>query len=49
MLAGWPGTIVVVSHDRSFVEALDPTHALALPAERYDFWREEYLDDVALR
>ena len=49
MLAEWPGTIVVVSHDRSFVEALEPTHALALPTERYDFWREEYLDDVALR
>jgi ATPase subunit of ABC transporter with duplicated ATPase domains len=49
MLSGWPGTVVVVSHDRSFVEALDPTHALALPSERFDFWREEYLDDVALR
>ena len=49
MLGRWPGTIVVVSHDRSFVEALDPTHALQLPSERYDFWREEYLDDVALR
>jgi ATPase subunit of ABC transporter with duplicated ATPase domains len=49
MLARWPGTLVVVSHDRSFVEALEPTHALQLPSERYDFWREEYLDDVALR
>jgi ATPase subunit of ABC transporter with duplicated ATPase domains len=49
MLARWPGTLVVVSHDRSFVEALEPTHALQLPSERYDNWREEYLDDVALR
>ena len=49
MLARWPGTIVAVSHDRPFVEALAPTHALHLPDERYSFWREEYLDDVELR
>jgi ATPase subunit of ABC transporter with duplicated ATPase domains len=49
MLSAWPGTIVAVSHDRSFVAALEPTHALALPSERYDFWREEYLEDVAMR
>jgi ATPase subunit of ABC transporter with duplicated ATPase domains len=49
MLSEWPGTIVVVSHDRAFVEALGPTHALLLPEERFDFWREEYLDHVELR
>ena len=49
MLSIWPGTLVVVSHDRSFVAALEPTHALALPDERYDYWRDEYLDDVAIR
>ena len=49
MLSEWEGTIVAVSHDRAFVEALGPTHALQLPTERYDFWREEYLDDVAMR
>jgi len=49
MLSTWPGTLVVVSHDRPFVAALDPTHAFALPDERYDFWRDHYLDDVALR
>ncbi len=49
MLSAWPGTLVVVSHDRSFVAALEPTHAVALPDERYDYWRDEYLDDVALR
>jgi len=49
MLSAWPGTIVVVSHDRSFVAALEPTHALALPSERYDYWREEYLDEVGMR
>jgi ATPase subunit of ABC transporter with duplicated ATPase domains len=49
MLAQWSGTIVAVSHDRPFVEALAPTHALHLPDERYTFWREEYLDDIELR
>ncbi len=49
MLGRWPGTLVVVSHDRSFVESLQPTHALLLPTERFDFWREEYLDQVELR
>jgi len=49
MLSRWPGTLVVVSHDRAFVESLQPTHALLLPGERFDFWREEYLDQVELR
>jgi len=49
MLAGWAGTIVAVSHDRPFVEALSPTHALHLPEERYTLWRDDYLDEVELR
>lgn len=49
MLATWKGTIVAVSHDGPFVEALGPTHALHLPEERYGFWREEYLDHVEVR
>lgn len=49
MLSQWAGTIVAVSHDRSFVEALRPTHALVLPTERFGYWREEYLDLVELR
>jgi ATPase subunit of ABC transporter with duplicated ATPase domains len=49
MLGAWKGTIVAVSHDGPFVEALAPTHALHLPEERYGFWREEYLDLVEVR
>ena len=49
MLSGWPGTIVVVSHDRAFVEALDPNYCLRLPDEVFTHWREEYLDQVELR
>jgi ATPase subunit of ABC transporter with duplicated ATPase domains len=49
MLGAWPGTIVAVSHERGFVEALRPTYCLRLPEERYTHWREEYLDDVEMR
>ncbi|MGH9087877.1 MAG: ABC-F family ATP-binding cassette domain-containing protein [Acidimicrobiales bacterium] len=49
MLGRWPGTVIAVSHDRTFVEALEPTHALLLPDERYGYWRPEYLDQVEMR
>ncbi len=49
MLSRWQGTIVLVSHDRSFVAALDPTHALCLPEERFTYWREEFLDTVEMK
>ena len=49
MLGDWPGTIIAVSHERNFVEALRPTYCLRLPEERYTHWREEYLDDVEMR
>jgi ATPase subunit of ABC transporter with duplicated ATPase domains len=49
MLSVWKGTILAVSHDRPFVEALAPTHALHLPDELHTLWRQEYLDEVELR
>ena len=49
MLGEWPGTIIAVSHERGFVEALRPNYCLRLPEERYTHWREEYLDDVEMR
>jgi ATPase subunit of ABC transporter with duplicated ATPase domains len=49
MLVGWPGTVLAVSHERAFAESLDPTHAVLLPEEHVDLWREEYLDLVELR
>jgi len=49
MLGAWKGTIIAVSHDGPFVEALAPTHALHLPEERYGFWRDDYLDQVEVR
>jgi ATPase subunit of ABC transporter with duplicated ATPase domains len=49
MLSGWSGTIVAVSHDRAFVEALDPSYCLRLPEERFTHWSEDYLEDVEMR
>ncbi len=49
MLGAWPGTVVAVSHERGFVEALRPTHCLHLPEERFTHWREEYLGEVEMR
>ncbi len=49
MLSRWPGTIVVVSHQRDFVAALEPTHRLVLPEERFGHWDEAHLDDVERR
>jgi ATPase subunit of ABC transporter with duplicated ATPase domains len=49
MLSEWPGTIVVVSHDRAFVEALAPTHCLKLPDEVFTHWNDDYLDQVEMK
>ena len=47
-LAGWPGSMIIVSHDTSFVEALQPQKALVLPDGTLDWWSDDLLDLVAL-
>ena len=49
MLRSWRGTIIAVTHERGFVDALEPTHAVLLPEEYFDLWREEYVDMVEQR
>jgi ATPase subunit of ABC transporter with duplicated ATPase domains len=49
MLSQWPGTIVVVSHDRAFVKALQPTHSLKLPDEIFTHWDDAELDLVEMK
>ena len=47
-LAGWPGTMVIVSHDTPFVEELAPQRVLTMPDGGMDFWSEDLLELVAL-
>ena len=47
-LAAWPGTIVLVSHDAEFVEALGPDRVLAMPEGTVDYWDDDLLDLVSL-
>ena len=47
-LAGWPGSMILVSHDIEFVEALAPHRVLMMPDGTLDFWSDELLELVAL-
>ena len=47
-LAEWPGTMVIVSHDTEFVEALQPGRVLFMPEGRLDYWDAEFLDVVSM-
>jgi ATPase subunit of ABC transporter with duplicated ATPase domains len=47
-LGDWPGTMILVSHDTEFVEALRPNRVLLMPEGDLDYWDEELLDLVAL-
>src|ERR1035437_216929 len=49
MMRQWKGTIVAVSHEREFVEAMKPTHAILLPEEYFDLWRDDYMDLIERR
>ncbi len=47
-LGDWPGTMVIVSHDEEFVEALDPDRVLFMPEGTLDYWSEDLLELVSL-
>ena len=47
-LSSWPGSIVLVSHDAEFVDALAPDVALLLPDGTLDYWSNDLLDVVPL-
>ncbi|MEJ7583718.1 MAG: ABC-F family ATP-binding cassette domain-containing protein [Acidimicrobiales bacterium] len=47
-LAGWPGTLLLVSHDPDFVRELRPDRALLMPDGAIDHWSDDMLDLVAL-
>jgi len=47
-LAGWPGAMVVVSHDTEFVSELAPHRVLVMPEGTLDHWSDDLLDLVSL-
>ena len=47
-LSGWPGAMIIVSHDVEFVRALAPDRALLMPDGTLDYFSEEMLDLVEL-
>ena len=47
-LASWPGAMVIVSHDESFVHRLQPDRVLLMPDGELDYWSDDLLDLVAL-
>ena len=49
MMGQWKGTIVAVSHERDFVASMKPTHAVLLPEEYFDLWRDDYMDLIERR
>lgn len=47
-LSAWPGTLVLVSHDTEFVEALEPGRVLVMPDGDFHNWSAEFTDLIAL-
>jgi ATPase subunit of ABC transporter with duplicated ATPase domains len=47
-LGAWPGSMVIVSHDAGFVEALEPDRVLFMPDGTLDYWSQDYLELVTL-
>jgi ATPase subunit of ABC transporter with duplicated ATPase domains len=47
-LRGWPGSIVLVSHDAQFVRDLEPDRVLLMPEGVLDHWTDDYLELVEL-
>jgi ATPase subunit of ABC transporter with duplicated ATPase domains len=47
-LASWPGTMVLVSHDREFVAEMHPNRILLMPEGQLDFWDDDLLDLVGM-
>ena len=47
-LSRWPGTMIIVSHDVEFVEALQPDRVLLMPEGQLDHYSTEMAELVAL-
>jgi ATPase subunit of ABC transporter with duplicated ATPase domains len=47
-VGGYPGAIVMVTHDEGAIEALRPDRVLVLPDATEDLWTDDYLELVSL-
>ena len=47
-LAGWPGSMILVSHDEGFVRQFEPDRVLSMPEAMVDFWSDDLLELVSL-
>jgi ATPase subunit of ABC transporter with duplicated ATPase domains len=47
-LGEWPGTVVLVSHDTEFVEALEPGRVLLMPEGDFRNWSLDMADLIAM-
>ena len=47
-LGEWPGTLVLVSHDTEFVQALEPGRVLVMPDGEFRNWSPEFTDLIAM-
>ena len=47
-LQGWPGTMIIVSHDPEFVEALAPERVLLMPDGQLDYFGDDHRDLIEL-
>jgi ATPase subunit of ABC transporter with duplicated ATPase domains len=47
-LSGWPGTLLLVSHDADFVRRLAPDRVLLMPEGDVDHWSDDFLELVEL-
>jgi ATPase subunit of ABC transporter with duplicated ATPase domains len=47
-LSSWKGSMILVSHDTEFVQALEPTKVLLLPDGQLDYFNDDWLELVSL-
>ena len=47
-LGEWPGSMIIVSHDRDFVGELVPDRVLMMPEGTLDYWSQDLLDLVSM-
>ncbi len=48
VLANYPETIIMVTHDPEMVETIKPTHALLLPEEKFTHYDPSYINRVTI-